>query len=551
MNSSREEMEIDSDVDLFAEDEIDFSAVDEELNKAIIDGVIDMEMNETNHESLFESELKKNYPHDLQMYRNSPTEKITLGELEDLGLQRLQVLRIIDTLKKESDIRRDDFKECLLGTLKKKGFDSYVKLITSPGCDSNTPLDLEIRRKDHVSHFVLKVALCKKMKIYRWFIQMETTLFNTRFTALNENGIEKFLFYNNFTFPILSEEEKNQNRDNLMALYKYINFDETIFYKVPYLNVRHLVQKGNVLLKRGIVFLPSTKMLHVASQAFGDLLASEREQYRYVAKDDSRLVPILKKFFIVSQSALPYALNSIDLKNLDEISAKSFPLCMRIMHEALRKDHHLKNDGRFQYGLFLKIIGLSFDSAVDFWKEEFLKKMPLTQFNQEHLYNIKYIYGLVGQKANYQTYSCSSVINSRVSYGQYHGCPYKNMTPSILNLKLKNLGVSDQGLEEIEDLVTKGKYKVACTKCFNHTHNVQLNKEMESPAEYYNHSNNEILRQKRIKIQMEQSILEQTKENNDTSLLDSTNENTKEQMEGIQENSFSIPEVPLNAATDK
>lgn len=50
---------------------------------------------------------------------------------------------------------------------------------------------------------------------------------------------------------------------------------------------------------------------------------------------------------------------------------------------------------------------------------------------------------------------------------------------------------------------------------------------------------------------MEQSILEQTKENNDTSLLDSTNENTKEQMEGIQENSFSIPEVPLNAATDK
>lgn len=90
MNSSREEMEIDSDVDLFADDEIDFSAVDEELNKAIIDGVIDMEMNETNHESLFESELKKNYPHDLQMYRNSPTEKITLGELEDLGLQRLQ-----------------------------------------------------------------------------------------------------------------------------------------------------------------------------------------------------------------------------------------------------------------------------------------------------------------------------------------------------------------------------------------------------------------------------------------------------------------------------
>ncbi|XP_043468945.1 DNA primase large subunit-like [Leptopilina heterotoma] len=541
-----EEMETDSSDD-FTDEEIDIAAVDEELNKAIIGGMIDMEMDVTNDESLFESELMKNYPHDLQMYRNSLIGKITLDELENLGLERLQVLRIIDTLKKESQIKKEDFKECLLGTLRNKGYDSYVKLITSPGCDSNTPLDLEIRRRDHVSHFILKVALCRKTKIYHWFIKMEINLFNTRFRSLNENGMEKFLIYNDFIFPILSEEEKNQNRDNLLALYENIDFDQTVFYKVPYLKVRYLVQCRNVLLKRGIVFLPITEIIHVASQAFGDSLTREREQYRYVAKEDSRLVPILKKFFIVSQSALPCAMNSIDLKNLDEISEKSFPLCMRTMHEALRKDHHLKNDGRFQYGIFLKIIGLSFDSAVDFWKEEFLKKMPLTQFNQEYLYNIRYIYGLVGQKANYQTYSCASVIKSRVSYGQYHGCPYKNMTPSTLNLKLKNLGVSDQGLVEIEDLVTNEQYKAACTKCFSQMHKVQLTNAIESPVEYYNHSNNEIIRKKRIKIKMDQSIIEQTQENKDASLLDSTNKNTKEQTEVNIENSSSIPEVPLNA----
>lgn len=118
---------------------------------------------------------------------------------------------------------------------------------------------------------------------------------------------------------------------------------------------------------------------------------------------------------------------------------------MRIMHEALRKDHFLKNDGRFQYGLFLKLIGLSYDGAVDFWSGEFCKKINPTQFDQKYLYDVKYVYGKVGQKANYTSYSCNSVMSRTVGYGLYHGCPYKNMTVEILNSKLETLGVSNQG----------------------------------------------------------------------------------------------------------
>lgn len=109
---------------------------------------------------------------------------------------------------KESSIKSEDFKECLLGALRNKGFYSYVKLITSPGCDSNTTLDLETRRKDHISHFILKIALCKKLKIFRWFINMERQLFCLRFNSLNKNGFEKFLIFNNINYPIVSVEKK-------------------------------------------------------------------------------------------------------------------------------------------------------------------------------------------------------------------------------------------------------------------------------------------------------------------------------------------------------
>lgn len=108
----------------------------------------------------------------------------------------------MSNLSKESSIKSYEYKECLLGLLRNKGFeDTYVKLITSPGCDSNTLADLELRRRDHISHFILKVALCKKIKIFRWLIEVENKLFELRFRSLNQNGIEKFLFFNNFNFP--------------------------------------------------------------------------------------------------------------------------------------------------------------------------------------------------------------------------------------------------------------------------------------------------------------------------------------------------------------
>ncbi|EPY73223.1 hypothetical protein CB1_025522025 [Camelus ferus] len=63
----------------------------------------------------------------------------------------------------------------------------------------------------------------------------------------------------------------------------------------------------------------------------------------------------------------------ISLDQIDSLSTKSFPPCMRQLHKALRENHHLRHGGRMQYGLFLKGIGLTLEQALQFWKQEFVR----------------------------------------------------------------------------------------------------------------------------------------------------------------------------------
>lgn len=115
---------------------------------------------------------------------------------------------------------------------------------------------------------------------------------------------------------------------------------------------------------------------------------------------------------------------------------------MRVLHEALRTHHHLKNSGRIQYGLFIKGIGVTLEDALSFWKTEFTKKIDPGKFDKEYAYTIRHTYGKEGKQTNYTPLGCTKIISSAVSTGEYHGCPFKHMDQGSLRQKLFNYGVT-------------------------------------------------------------------------------------------------------------
>ena len=75
-----------------------------------------------------------------------------------------------------------------------------------------------------------------------------------------------------------------------------------------------------------------------------------------------------------------------------EATQESFPLCMRQLYKALKKDHHLTHGGRRQLQLYLKGIGMPLDQALLLWKTEFTKNDSISaeKFEKDYAYGIRH-----------------------------------------------------------------------------------------------------------------------------------------------------------------
>lgn len=118
---------------------------------------------------------------------------------------------------------------------------------------------------------------------------------------------------------------------------------------------------------------------------------------------------------------------------------------MRTVHEGLKANNHLKNNGRVQYILFLKGIGVRLEDSIRFWQNEFTKKIDLVKFEKDYLYQIKFMYGKAGGMKNYTPMGCSKIISNGPGPGECHGCPYRHMDNEILKKKITGYGLSSSG----------------------------------------------------------------------------------------------------------
>lgn len=117
--------------------------------------------------------LKQKYPHNVLLYRLPPIEDIQINEFEELALERLKVLRILEQAHtKNLRLLSDDWKDYVRAELAREGLKGYLRLCTAGGNTANKDeskieFELQARRRDYISHFILRLVYCRAMELKR------------------------------------------------------------------------------------------------------------------------------------------------------------------------------------------------------------------------------------------------------------------------------------------------------------------------------------------------------------------------------------------------
>uniref|UniRef100_G1QQU8 DNA primase large subunit n=1 Tax=Nomascus leucogenys TaxID=61853 RepID=G1QQU8_NOMLE len=412
------------------------------------------------------------YPHCLQFYLQPPSENISLIEFENLAIDRVKLLKSVENLGVSYVKGTEQYQSKLESELRKLKF-SYRE---------NLEDEYEPRRRDHISHFILRLAYCQSEELRRWFIQQEMDLLRFRFSILPKDKIQDFLKDSQLQFEAISDEEKTLREQEIFASSPSLSGPKSGFesiYKVPFADALDLFRGRKVYLEDGFAYVPLKDIVAIILNEFRAKLSKAlalTARSLPAVQSDERLQPLLNHLSH-SYTGQDYStqgnVGKISLDQIDSLSTKSFPPCMRQLHKALRENHHLRHGGRMQYGLFLKGIGLTLEQALQFWKQEFIKgKMDPDKFDKGYSYNIRHSFGKEGKRTDYTPFSCLKIILSNPpGQGDYHGCPFRHSDPELLKQKLQSYKISPGGISQILDLVKGIHYQVACQKYFEMIHN--------------------------------------------------------------------------------
>nr|XP_010972226.1 DNA primase large subunit isoform X1 [Camelus bactrianus] len=413
------------------------------------------------------------YPHSLQFYLQPPSENISLIEFENLAIDRVKLLKSVENLGVSHMKGTEQYQSKLEAELRKLKF-SYRE---------NLEDEYEPRRRDHISHFILRLAYCQSEDLRRWFIQQEMDLLRFRFSILPKDKVQSFLKDSHLQFEAISDGEKTLREQDLIASSPSLSgaqLDLESVYKIPFADALDLFRGRKVYLENGFAYVPLRDIVAIILNDFRTKLSKAlalTARSLPAVQSDERLQPLLNHLSH-SYTGQDYSTQGnagkISLDQIDSLSTKSFPPCMRQLHKALRENHHLRHGGRMQYGLFLKGIGLTLEQALQFWKQEFVRgKMDPDKFDKGYSYNIRHSFGKEGKRTDYTPYSCMKIIlTNPPGQGDYHGCPFRHSDPELLRQKLESYRASPSGMDQILDLVKGTHYQVACQKYFEMTHNV-------------------------------------------------------------------------------
>lgn len=422
--------------------------------------------------------LEDMYPTAINFYRLPPLYEISLSEFENLALLRLKLLKHIEN----TIIRTGNNNLQLEQQITSKCKECNLHLSTSLSLHDRLN-SLEQRKSDHVSHFILRLAFCRKESLREWFIKQESELFMYRLQRETYETKRWFLESLKLNIHEVPSDEVQRLQPMLAAsniqVAKMFAASSTppVFYKVPFEQVLDLVSRRQVWIDKGFAYVPESQQTQLLLTEFKNHLMKDLIQTAKALPrldEEDRLIPILES---LAQQYQTTSFNNFD--NLDTTSSVGkitaeqvpslssyFPPCMKHLQDQLQIDHHLKHQARLQYGLFLKGIGLSVEEALIFWRNSF-SKISDERFQKEYSYNVRYNYGLEGKRTSYTPYSCRAIItNNHPSSGDHHGCPFKHFGDRQLKSLIMEYKIGDSPITEILRYKQMGHYQIACSKLF-------------------------------------------------------------------------------------
>ncbi|KAF8048562.1 hypothetical protein N665_2476s0003 [Sinapis alba] len=341
----------------------------------------------------------------------------------------------------------------------------------------------EMFNKDIISHFVLRLVYCRSDELKKWFLSMETALFRHRFRLQNFDAQRGIVGEFGLPYKAVLGAELESLKEKLGQVVRSLGqispSVEAVYYKVPFEEVPDLVAGRRVLIHKGYAFVAGSQLVSLVVTQFRShiskalILTNRKWTTTIREKEKDRLTPIVEALSTTylgpdySQSS-EYA--DMSLKDIDQVSKSSFPLCMRHLFEKLREDHHLKHGGRMQLGLFLKGVGLKLDDALAFWRAEFSKRyVGSERFDKEYAYGIRHNFGKEGKRTDYTPYACQKIISSAPGVGDHHGCPYRHFSEDNLRAALGRMGLSSRGMEDLACTFTfEAVYGTSCDVGINH-----------------------------------------------------------------------------------
>lgn len=171
--------------------------------------------------------------------------------------------------------------------------------------------------------------------IFSWFLAREMDVFWFKFSNLTPKDILAFRNTYGLSFEALTEEEKLEIRSELLessAEKSVVRVEDTDFYKLKFTHVPDMVRGRKCFLKDGYAYVSAADFGHLIAPKYEKFIERGLEEHALLLpelEDDERIYSIIRDLH-TSYSGKDYTVgtNEVAIENLDNLSKKSYPLCM-------------------------------------------------------------------------------------------------------------------------------------------------------------------------------------------------------------------------------